>query len=508
MFRKWVHIAVKTVLGRRMKGIDLVRRRGLELQEDTLKHLLHRAKNTEYGKKYGFSSIANYEQYKKRVPTTTYEEFFPYIDRTMKGEHNLIWPTIPMGFSRTSGTTNDHSKYVPLTREAFKFCHAKATKDFLAAYLDSYPESRFVEGYTLYLPGDAVREHPKAPLTGDLSALMRLNAPRWMEVSLRPPRSITKLGVWEKKMKLALENVLNKNVTCVSGIPIWVIALMKAAMEAKGCKNVCEIWPRLEVFFHGGVPFDSYEDICRTLIPDPDMRYFECYMASEGYIAFQDQRHSKDLLICLNHGMFFEFADTEDEDNICSLAEIECNKNYAVLLSTNAGLWRYRIGDIVRFVSTNPYRIRVVGRTKHYISIFGEHLVDEVASEVLKKTCQSMPEVIVNEFTAAPRAIERDKKGRHEWVIEFVRPPKDMPRFQAALDDNICRANSEYDARRKGPNSALDELFVHSVPQGTFHRWMKERDRLGGQYKVPRLSNQRHHVESILTLTQNSPSTR
>ena len=503
MFRKLIHVGVREFMRHRMRHIHRVRTRGLEAQEKVFKYLLRKAKNTEYGKEHSFSDIRNYEQYKKRVPTTTYEDFFPYIDRLMKGERHLTWPTPPLAFSRTSGTTNDHSKYVPFTKEAFANCHARGAKDLLASYLDNHPESRLMQGFNLILPGSAgTQDSTHKALVGDLSALMCLHMPLWMAITVRPKRNIIFNTVWDEKLKHILTTTLGKNVTSLSGVPVWVITVMKAAMSARGgVGDLREVWPRLEVFFHGGAPFSSHENICRRLIPHDDMNYVECYMASEGYIAFQDQRDEKDLLLCTDHGMFFEFADTEDEHRICALADIELGKHYAVLLSSNAGLWRYKIGDIVRFVSKSPYRIRVVGRTKQYINSFGEHLIGEVASEALKKTCQEMPGVLVNEFTAAPKPIKENEKGRHEWVIEFIHPPKDIQGFQDKLDNHVRRMNSYYDFRRRN-DFAMNPLVVHSVPQGTFYKWMQQRGKLGGQHKVPILSNQRHHLEALLRLAK------
>lgn len=491
------------VMKKRIHDIELFLKYPIDVQREVLESLLSRAAKTEYGQRYGFSSIKNYQQYKERVPIVTYEEIFPYIERLMKGEENLLWPTEIKWFAKSSGTTNARSKFIPVSNEALEDCHYKGGKDLLSIYVNNYPETKMFTGKNLVIGGSQqVNQFDQNAKSyyGDVSAVLLKNLPFWAQMVRTPSLDIALMEEWEEKIeKIALQTA-EENVTSISGVPTWTVVLLERILKLKKASHIKEIWPNLEVFVHGAVAFTPYERLFKTLIPSDTMNYMETYNASEGFFGIQDQKEVKDMLLMLDYGIFYEFIPMEEWDNehpkTIGLDEVELGKNYAIIISTNAGLWRYKIGDTVRFTSLDPFRIKISGRTKHFINAFGEELIIENAEEAIAYACEKTGSEMEN-FTAGPRYLGSGQKGSHEWVIEFNHAPESLEEFTRLLDRRIRELNSDYDAKRH-KDMALELPLVHQVEKGTFYNWMKKRGKLGGQNKVPRLANDREYLDDLL----------
>ena len=477
----------------------------LDVQDEILKKLLFTARDTEFGRKYFFNEIVNYEDFKNRVPLHGYEQIFPYIDRCMKGEQNILWPSEIKWFAKSSGTTNARSKFIPVSPEAMEDCHFKGGKDLLSLYVNSFPNTQIFSGKGLAVGGSSqVNEFDPTASSyyGDVSAVLMQNLPPWAEFIRTPSLEIALMNNWEEKIdKLACETA-SVDVRHISGVPTWTVLLLQRILEIKKKENIAEVWPNLEVFFHGAVAFGPYRNLFKTLIPSDAIHYWETYTASEGFFGIQDQKDSEDLLLMLDYGIFYEFIPIEEIEKeypqVVNLSEVQLGKNYAMVISTNAGLWRYNIGDTVKFTSTSPYRIRISGRTKHFINAFGEEVIVENAEMAVTRACEVTGAVIDN-FTAAPIYLEKAKRGGHEWIIEFKTQPDSLDRFTIILDETLRKINSDYDAKRVH-DIALVAPKIHSVREGTFYGWMKKRGKLGGQHKVPRLSNSREYVDEILVM--------
>jgi hypothetical protein len=472
-----------------------------EVQSRVFFDLISKGKNTEWGKKFGYSSINSYSDFSSRVPVSTYESLFPYIDRMMKGEQNLLWPTKIDWFSKSSGTTNARSKFIPVSKEALQQCHYKGGKDLLALYFTQFPESRLFNGKGLAI-GGTYYENPrrKNSCYGDISAVIMGNLPVWAQYARTPDLKTAIMDEWEAKILRIAEKTINENVTNIAGVPTWTIVLLEKVLEITGKKNLLEVWPNFEAFYHGAVAFTPYRNLFRKFFPDQKVLYIETYNASEGFFGMQDRLRAEDMLLMLDYGIFYEFIPAEESDSenpkVLQLHEVEEGKNYAVVITTNAGLWRYKIGDTVKFTCLAPYRIKVSGRTKHFINAFGEEVIIENAESAISEA-SSKTGAIISEFTAAPVYLDGKSKGRHEWIIEFSTPPSDIELFTDLLDKKLKEINSDYDAKRY-KDLALQKPLVRAVPAGTFYNWMKKRGKLGGQNKVPRLSNTREYVEDIL----------
>jgi hypothetical protein len=478
-----------------------------EVQSELLQNLLLSARHTEFGQLYDFRSITNHDQFKSRVPVHSYEQFYPYIERLMRGEQNILWPSEIRWFSKSSGTTNARSKFIPVSPEALENCHFKGGKDLLSIYINNYPDTKIFDGKGLGVGGShQVNEldPTAASFYGDVSAVIMQNLPVWAEFIRTPSLQTALMNSWEEKIERMAQEVSKVNVTQIAGVPTWTILLIQRIVELQGKKNILEVWPSLEVFFHGAVAFGPYRSLFKSLIPSDSMHYWETYNASEGFFGIQDQKNSEELLLMLDYGIYYEFIPVEaiDKENpvALSLEQVELGKNYVMVISTNSGLWRYNIGDTIKFTSKNPYRIKISGRTKHFINAFGEELIVENAEQAIAKACESTGAVIDN-FTAAPVYLQEDKKGGHEWIIEFRKKPDDLRRFTEILDNSLRALNSDYDAKR-AKDLALIAPVVHSVAEGTFYNWMKKRGKLGGQNKVPRLSNTREYVDDLLLMMQ------
>ena len=489
-------------LKKRSHQIELFVKYPIEVQEELLQHLISKGRNTEVGKRYDFASIRTYEDFARQIPITTYEEIEYDIERARQGTRNIFWPGHIKFFAKSSGTTSSKSKFIPVSLESLEDCHYAASKDLLCMYLNNNPDAELFLGKSLRLGGSKELYEQNGTVFGDLSAILIDNMPFWAEFSSTPSNDVSLMSDWETKMQAIVDETIMENVTSLAGVPSWMLVLLNHVLEKTGAESILEIWPNLEVYFHGGVSFEPYRDQYQKILPSSDFRYYEIYNASEGFFAIQDQNDSNELLLMLDYGIFYEFIpmDTygQETEKVIPLSEVEVGKNYAIVITTNAGLWRYKIGDTVRFTSTSPYRIKVSGRTKHHINVFGEELIIENAEAALKKTAREHNLEVVD-YTAGPIFMEGREKGAHEWIIEFKNPPTDMTDFSCQLDLALQEVNSDYEAKRYN-NTTLNPPKVHCAREKLFYDWLKENNKLGGQHKIPRLSNSREFVEELLRL--------
>ncbi|WP_306564626.1 GH3 auxin-responsive promoter family protein [Flavobacterium lindanitolerans] len=496
------------ILKKRIHQIELFLKYPNEVQEELLLNLIRTAEQTVIGKQYDFSSVKSYQEFTERVPVSTYEDLEPLIERTRKGEQNVFWSTPIKWFAKSSGTTNAKSKFIPVSTEALENCHYKAGKDLLSLYLNNNEESQLFTGKSLRLGGSKQLYEDNNTFFGDLSAILIDNMPIWAEFSSTPSNKVSLMSEWETKIPAIINETIHENVTSFAGVPSWMLVLMNKTLEATGKSNLLEIWPNLEVYFHGGVSFEPYREQYKKILPSSEFQYYEIYNASEGFFAIQDLNNSSDLLLMLDYGIFYEFIPMDTfgtpEQKTIRLSEVELGKNYAIVITTNAGLWRYMVGDTVRFTSLNPYRIRVSGRTKHHINVFGEELIVENTDKAIAKACK-LTNTEVIDYTVAPVFMEGKEKGAHEWMIEFKNDPENISHFRQVLDDTLQSLNSDYEAKRHN-NMTLNPLIINVARTNLFYDWLKEQDKLGGQHKIPRLSNQRNYLEELKSM-QHSVST-
>jgi hypothetical protein len=488
---------------KRLGQIDLFKKFPWETQREVLYQLLARSANTEWGRKFGYSSISSVKEYQERVPLQGYEELIPYVERLKKGEINILWPGEVKWFAKSSGTTCTKSKFIPVTRESLEDCHYRGARDLLAVYTKNRPDTRLFTGKGLILGGShRVNNFSNDSLYGDLSAILIENAPFWVDLIKTPKTSIALLEDFEEKLEKITRLTIEENVTNISGVPSWYLVLIKQILAFTGKKNLTDIWPNLEVFFHGGISFTPYREQFRNFISGEQMQYMETYNASEGFFGLQDDPSSNDMLLMLDLGIFYEFipADKINSDNppVYTIGEVNKGVNYAIVISTNGGLWRYLIGDTIIFTSLAPHKFIISGRTKHFINAFGEEVIIDNAEKALQAACKATGAVIAD-YTAGPVYIGAESKGSHEWLIEFEKEPSGLVRFTDVLDETLKSVNSDYEAKRyKDLNLVLPVVRV--LPQGTFYRWLREKNKLGGQNKVPRLANNREYIDEILKL--------
>ena len=488
------------ILKKRIHQIELFIKYPNEVQEELLFNLLKTAENTVVGKEYEFVSIKNYKTFRERVPVSTYEELAPMIKQTRKGAQNVFWPTNIKWFAKSSGTTNAKSKFIPVSNESLEGCHYKASKDLLCLYLNNNEDSQMFVGKSLRLGGSKQMYENNNTFFGDLSAILIDNMPVWAEFSSTPSSRVSLMSDWETKLPAIINETINENVTSLAGVPSWMLVLLNKALEETGKENILDIWPNAEVYFHGGVNFEPYKEQYKKLFPKEDFKYYEIYNASEGFFAIQDLNNSSGLLLMLDYGIFYEFIpmDTfgKKDQKVIPLSEVELFKNYAIVITTNSGLWRYLIGDTIRFTSLSPHRIMVTGRTKHHINVFGEELMVENTDKAISIACKEFNCEVID-YTVAPIFMEGKEKGAHEWIIEFRRKPDDLEKFSILLDNTLQELNSDYEAKRNN-NITLNPLKINIANEGLFYSWLKNQNKLGGQNKVPRLSNERNYLESIL----------
>lgn len=481
----------------------------VQVQQQVFQNLISAAQYTEFGKQHGFSKIYKIDEYKKAVPIHTYDTIKPYIQRVMEGQQNVLWNTPIKWFAKSSGTTADKSKFIPVTVESLDECHYRSGRDVLTLYYNNFPDSDLLTGKSLVIGGS----HQVNKLSedsdsyfGDLSAVMLQNMPFYGNMIRTPDLSIALMDEWEEKIERMANAVIHENVTSIAGVPTWTIVLIKRIFELTGTDNLADVWPNIELYMHGGVSFTPYREQFKKLIRKPLMYYQETYNASEGFFAAQDVIGEEGLLLFLNHGIFYEFMPMEElgkeEPRTLQLQEVELGKNYALVISTNGGLWRYMVGDTVQFTSLLPYRIKVSGRTKSFINAFGEEVIVENSDTAIAKASEATG-AIVNDYTAAPVYFSENGNGGHEWLIEFDKAPDNMEHFIDVLDSTLKTINSDYEAKRH-KDIALARPLVHVMPQGTFCEFLKSKGKLGGQHKVPRLNNDRNYLEEILRFAKSN----
>ncbi len=496
--------AISRLARLRMWRIESWMNNPVAAQREVLQDLVTTAQYTQFGHQYKFAKLFNLRDFKNTVPVQEYDELKPYIERMMQGEENVLWPTPVTWFAKSSGTTSDKSKFIPVSDESMKDGHFKASKDVLTLYYNNFPASDLLTGKGLVIGGS----HNIYPFNeeiqfGDLSAVLMQNAPFWTNWIRTPELSVLLMDEWESKIEKLAETTIKENVTSVSGVPTWNLVLFRRILELTGKQTIAEVWPELELFMHGGVSFVPYREQFQQLIGKP-INYLEMYNASEGFFAAQDQPGEDGMLLFADHGIFYEFMPLEEYGkqfpNTIGLNKVVLGKNYALIISTNGGLWRYIVGDTIQFTSLQPYRIKVSGRIKHFINAFGEELMVDNTDKAIAIACEQTG-AIVNEYTAAPIYFSQGNNGAHEWLIEFEKKPVGLSDFVYELDTALKNLNSDYEAKRH-KNIALRLPFVQPVPKGTFHRWLQSKGKMGGQHKVPRLSNDRTYVEEIIRFNQ------
>ncbi len=491
------------IFSSRLKSIARFEQSPEVVQSEQFKYLIETAKNTAWGKKYKYSEIRNYNDFVSRVPISDYEDIQPYIRRMMEGENNILWPEKIRWFAQSSGTTNDRSKFIPVSPSSLQKCHYRGGKDVVASYLNNTPDSKLFCGKALVLGGS---HKPVAYNNfvekGDLSAILIQNINPLANLFRTPSKKIILMDEWESKLEKICKHTVNKNITSLSGVPSWFLVLIKKVLEYSGKKYLTDIWPNLEVFFHGGVSFRPYEEQYKSLIPSPKMRYMETYNASEGFFSLQNDFNDPAMLLLLDYGIFFEFIPIEelgsDNPKACPLEDIETDRNYAIVMSSNNGLWRYKIGDTVMFTSKKPFKIIVTGRTRNFINAFGEELMVDNAERAILKACEKTGSKI-REYTAAPVYMSAELKGRHQWLIEFETLPTSIDEFTNELDNALKELNSDYEAKRY-KNMTLEVPEITIARPNLFYDWLESKGKLGGQHKIPRLSNNRDIMDSILSL--------
>lgn len=486
-------------LKKRIHQIELFLKYPLEVQQEVLQDLISYAKKTKVGYQYDFNSIRTYEQFNQRVPIITYEDIAEDIKDSRNGEDNIFWPTPIKWYAKSSGTTHAKSKFIPVSVESLEDCHYKAGKDMLSLYINNNPEAQLFTGKSLRLGGSQELYRNEKSYFGDLSAIITDNLPLWAEINTTPSLEVSLMSEWEAKLNAIIEETSKENVTSLVGVPSWMLVLINKLMQANGQAELSRIWPNIEVYFHGGVSFRPYKSQFDELFAQHNLQYYEIYNASEGFFAIQDLNGSDELLLMLDYGIFYEFIPFGQPDSsIIPLASVELGVNYNLVITTNAGLWRYKIGDVVRFTSLSPYRIQISGRTKHFINTFGEELVIENADRAIEIVAKEMKLEVVD-YTAAPIFMEGEKQGSHEWLIEFQNPPDDLSRFTMRLDECLKELNSDYEAKRyKDLTMSLPTIQI--ARRRLFYDWLTRRNKLGGQHKVPRLSNDRKVIETLLVM--------
>ena len=499
MVFSFLNTVMSWFLKKRIHQIDLFRKYPIEVQNENLLSIIKSAKNTEFGKNYEFSTIDNYQTFASRVPLTNYEEFSSKIKRTINGEQNIFWHESIKWFAQSSGTTNSVSKFIPVSNETLEKCHFQGGKDALCLYINNNPSSNLFSGKSLRLGGSRKLYENNNNYFGDLSAILIDNLPIWAEMISTPNNQISLIDKWDEKINAVTKNTVNEDVTSLAGVPSWMLTLLNNVLLKTHKKNIGEIWPNLEVYFHGGVNFSPYRQEFRKIL-SKKTRFYETYNASEGFFGIQDQNNSDELLLMLDYGIFYEFVEVGDfnknNEKIINLSDVKIGVNYAILISTNSGLWRYKIGDTVKFTSIYPFRIKITGRTKNFINAFGEELIVENAELALQKTL-SKHNLHIVEYTAAPCFMQGNSSGFHQWLIEFKIPPENLVVFKKDLDTNVQKINSDYKSKRF-KNITMSEIDIIVARKNQFYDWLSDKKKLGGQNKIPRLCNDRKLIEEIL----------
>lgn len=498
-----INSVVKWLNFKRIYQIQLYRDYPLDIQNEVLFSLINSARETEWGKAHDYEKIITREDFQKAVPLQNYNDIKPFVERLRDGGKNLLWPGEVKWFAKSSGTTSDKSKFIPVTKESLDDCHMRGPKDVFAQFIKNYPETNILKGKTLTLGGShRVNKTENNSYYGDLSSILLENVPFWADFIRTPSTEIALIEEFEEKIERIIDTALEENVTSFSGVPSWYLVLFNRVLEKTGKNNILEVWPNMEVFVHGGVNFEPYRKQYKKLFPSEQMHYMETYNASEGFFGIQDNPHQNDMLLMLDYGVYYEFIPMSDwhseNPTVISLKNVEIGENYAIVISTSAGLWRYMIGDTVMFTSKYPFKIKVTGRTKHFINAFGEEVIIDNAEKAIQIACDHTG-AIVNEYTAGPVFMADNQKGAHQWIIEFNKAPNDLDFFITALDNSLKTLNSDYEAKRH-KNLTLDKPQIIAAPKGTFYQWMKNRQKVGGQNKIPRLANDRKYLDELLKM--------
>jgi len=501
---RFLNRTIEKGLSRRYRRLQWSVENPFRAQEKILNYLILKLKSTKYANVISRKSIKNASDFFSLIPVSDYESLKPFIQQALKGENHILWPGRVRWFAKSSGTTSDKSKFIPVSRQTLKDCHYKAGRDMLAVFVKNYPETSIFYGSGLIIGGSTQlnREYEKS-VTGDISAILSENLPLWTKFWQNPGKRILQIADWEEKINVMAREMPAKNITHITGVPTWTCVLFDKILQNTGAANIHEIWPNLELFIHGGVSFSPYRQLFGNYLPGSQIKYLETYNASEGFFGFQDDPSRNDFLLLLNHGIFYEFIPTDglsqNHHETIGLSEVKTGINYAMVISTNSGLWRYLIGDTIVFTSIHPYRFILSGRTKHFINAFGEELIIDNAEKAIAYACRKTS-AIIRDYTAGPVFLSRNRSGAHEWLIEFQKEPDDLELFISFLDEKLKELNSDYEAKRSG-DLALGRPVVRVMPEGTFYNWLKNKGKLGGQHKVPRLSNNRLLIEEILGIS-------
>jgi len=491
------------IIKKRIHQMELFMKYPIDVQNEVFLNLIDKAKNTEWGRKYDYKSIKNYQGYINRVPLQDYESLKSQIIRIKQGEQNVLWPTDIKWFAKSSGTVTGRSKYIPVSKESLVDCHYKGGKDLLSIYHNNHPETKLILGKVLVVGGSsAINSFSDNSYYGDLSAIIMKNFPKWVEHRRVPKMSIAIMDNWEEKIEKMAISTAKENVSNISGVPSWTLVLIKKILKNNKTNNIFDIWPKLELFMHGGVNFSPYKEQYKKIAPGNQLNYYENYNATEGFFGLQDQSRVEEMLLMLDYGIFYEFIEKSElkksNPKTIILEDVELNKNYALVISTNAGLWRYVIGDTVMFTSLSPFRIKVTGRINQFINAFGEELIIENTERALSEAC-TRTESIIKEYTVAPRFFTNQATGKHQWLIEFEKSPKNIDYFSKVLDNELKSINSDYEAKRFN-DMVLEKPEINELVSGTFYNWMKNNNKLGGQHKIPRLSNDTKYIDELIKM--------
>ena len=501
---KLIHSLIKnkiisSVIKRRIENIRHTIKSPHKTQEKVFRNLIKKGRQSVFGKKYKFNNITSYQDFTESVPINTYEDLYPYIKRIMCGEMNILWPGKTKWFAKSSGTTNSDSKYIPITQEALYKCHYKGGKDMLSLYANNFPTRNLYNGKGLML-GGSFKYNKYNIQEGDLSAILINKFPFWVNMHRVPDKKTATMSDWEIKLEKIANQAIKENITNLTGVPSWMLILLQRVLSKTNKKNILEVWPNLELYMHGGINFTPYKERFQELIPSEKMNYLEGYNASEGFFAIQDKHMSSDMMLMLDYGVFFEFIKIEKyrkgEMRTINLSDVELNKDYVVVISTNSGLWRYIIGDVIRFTSISPFRVNITGRTKNYINVFGEELMIHNTDNAIINTCKKL-NCSIKDYTVAPVFIN-NQSGRHQWLIEFNNAPQNMSLFAKLLDDNLKFLNSDYKAKRE-KSLVISKPEIISIKNNEFYNWLSKNNRTGGQFKIPRLNNDRAIINDILS---------
>lgn len=496
---------IRPIFSSRLRELDRYATQAQQLQLDVLKRLLSKASDTQWGHQHGYNNTLSYQQFAQQTPVNTYEDLKGYIDEMRQGKADLLWPGKVKWYAKSSGTTNDKSKFIPVSKDGLHDIHYAGGTDCVTWYLRNNPKSKLFDGKALILGGShAPNYNQKNSLVGDLSAILIENISPVVNLVRTPKKKTALLSDFEIKRTRIAQEAIKKNVTNLSGVPSWMMSVLNRVLEISGANNICEVWPNLEVFFHGGVAFSPYREQYKHLIPSESMHYMETYNASEGFFGLQDDPTDPAMSLMVDYGIFYEFISMDEFDDehptVLPLWDVEVGKNYAMVISTTCGLWRYLIGDTIKFTQKDPYKFIITGRTKFFINAFGEELIVDNAEKGLAEACNQTGAQVL-EYTAAPVYMDEHGKCRHQWLIEFSKEPEDINAFARILDLALQKINSDYEAKRY-KDITLQPLEIIKARNGVFNDWLKQKGRLGGQHKIPRLSNKREYIEQILALNE------